>query len=135
MRCFHEAGIFTWVSLEPTLDVDASIGASKYDALTDGLLTLRYLFGFTGNALVSGALGATATRNDPAAIKAYLDAIRPLLDIDGNGSADALTDGLLIIRYLRGLTGDALIAGAIDVPLATRKTAEEIETYIQSLLP
>ena len=24
LRAFHEAGIFTWVSLEPTLDVEAS---------------------------------------------------------------------------------------------------------------
>ncbi|CDX26942.1 Radical SAM domain-containing protein [Mesorhizobium plurifarium] len=26
LRKFHEAGIFTWISLEPTLDVDASLG-------------------------------------------------------------------------------------------------------------
>ncbi len=119
----------------PTLDVDASSGATKYDVGTDGLLILRYLFGLTGNSLVAGVVGPTATRTGAAAITAYLDGIRPFLDIDGNGTADALTDGLLIIRYLSGLTGDALIVGAIDVPLATRKTAPEIQTYIQSLLP
>ncbi|MBK7471650.1 MAG: Ig-like domain repeat protein [Betaproteobacteria bacterium] len=122
------------VVILPTLDVDASISDSKYDALTDGLLTLRYLFGRTGTALVTGALGATATRTDPAEIEGYLDAIRPLLDIDDNGSVDPSTDGMLILRYLFGLRGNALIAGAFD-PMGNRNTAGDIETYIESLLP
>jgi hypothetical protein len=117
-----------------TLDVDASISATKYDALTDGLLIIRYLFGLTGPSLTGSALGGTATRTDPAALKTHLDAIRTALDVDGNVTADALTDGLLIIRYLFGLRGDALIAGAVD-PLATRKTAADIEAYLQTLMP
>jgi hypothetical protein len=118
----------------PTLDVDASVTATKYDALTDGLVIIRYLFGLTGTSLTSGALGGTATRSDPVAVKAYLDGIRTSLDIDGNGTADALTDGLLIIRYLFGLRGASLVAGAVD-PLGSRKTATDIETYIQTLMP
>lgn len=118
-----------------SLDIDASNTQTKYDAPTDGLLTVRYLFGVTGNSLVAGALGGTATRTDPVAIKNYLDSIRPLLDIDGNNSADALTDGLLIIRYLLGLTGDALISGAVDLQLGTRKLAPDIQSYLQSLMP
>ena len=81
-----------------------------------------------------GQLGSTATCTDPAAMKTYLDLIRPALDIDGNGTADALTDGLLVIRYLFGLRGASLIAGAVE-PLATRKTATDIEAYIQTLMP
>ena len=50
-----------------------------------------------------------------------------------NGEADALTDGLMLIRYLFGLRGAALTAGAIG-PGATR-TGAQIETYIQSLMP
>ena len=131
-------GVKPWytncISAPPVLDVDVSANVTTYDALTDGLLVIRYLFGMTGSSLTNGALGGTATRTDPAIIKSYLDAIRSQLDIDGNGSADALTDGLLIIRYLFGLRGSALIANALD-PLATRKTATEIETYIQTLMP
>ena len=37
-----------------TLDIDRSITQTKYDALTDGVLVVRYLFGLTGDALVSG---------------------------------------------------------------------------------
>ena len=37
----------------------------------------------------------------------------PTLDVDGNASCDALADGLLIIRYLFGLSGPPLINGAV----------------------
>ena len=59
---------------------------------------------------------------------------RSTLDIDGNGIPDALTDGLLIVRYLFGLRGNALITGAV-APLAPRSTFEAIQAYIQTLLP
>ena len=116
------------------LDIDGSGNPSKYDALTDGLLVLRYLFGLTGPALTAGAIGGTATRTDPVTIKSYLDSIRPMLDIDGNGTSDALTDGLLVIRYLFGLHGAPLTSGAIG-PNPTRGTAPQIEAYLQSLMP
>jgi hypothetical protein len=118
----------------PTLDVDASVTATKYDALTDGLIVLRYLFGLTGNSMVVNALGGTATRTDPAAVLAYLDSIRTALDVDGNGNSDALTDGLIIIRYLFGLRGASLINAAIG-PGATRTTSTDIENYIATLTP
>ena len=56
------------------------------------------------------------------------------LDIDGNGTADALTDGLLITRYLFGLRGNSLILNAV-APLAPRSTAQAIEDYILTLMP
>ena len=63
----------------------------------------------------------------------HLDNIRPLLDVDGNGQLDALTDGLLIMRYLFGLRGGALTDGAIGIG-ATRD-GPQIEAYIRSLMP
>jgi hypothetical protein len=57
-----------------------------------------------------------------------------LLDIDGNDKVDALTDGLVILRYVFGLRGDVLIGGVVASD-ATRKTAEEIEAYLASLMP
>ena len=117
--------------LPRVLDVD---GNGSYDALTDGLLTIRSMFGLTGTSLTDGALGSTATRTDPAAIKGYLDGIPAALDVDGNTQVDALTDGLLIIRYMFGLRGSSLIAAAVGAG-ATRTTAPQIETHIQSLMP
>ena len=37
------------------------------------------------------------------------------IDIDGNKQYDALTDGLLILRGMFGLTGDSLILGATQM--------------------
>ncbi len=56
------------------------------------------------------------------------------LDIDGSGNYDALTDGLVTLRYLFGLRGDVLIADVI-APNASRSTAAEIEAYLQALIP
>ena len=56
------------------------------------------------------------------------------LDIDGDGKAAPLTDGLLVIRYLFGFRGDSLISGAVAAG-ATRTTAEEIEPVIEALIP
>ncbi|MBK7472314.1 MAG: hypothetical protein IPI73_18565 [Betaproteobacteria bacterium] len=67
-------------------------------------------------------------------IKAYLDGIRPSLDIDGNLTSDALTDGLLILRYMFGLHGASLTAGAFD-PAGSRTDVTDIEAYILSLMP
>jgi hypothetical protein len=57
-----------------------------------------------------------------------------LLDIDANGSVDALSDGLIILRYLFGLRGQSLIDGVISED-AMRAEAADIETYIETLLP
>jgi hypothetical protein len=112
------------------LDVDANF---TYDPL-DGLLVMRYLFGYTQTALTGNAVGPFASRSSASAIVQYLDGIRAMLDIDGNGNEDPLTDGVLLVRYLSGLRGEALIAGAV-APDATRTLAEDIEIYIQGLLP
>jgi hypothetical protein len=112
-------------------DVDLN---GQLQPLTDGLLILRYLFGFTGPTLVAGALGSGATRTDPAAIVAYLDSIRvTVLDLDLDGLAQPLTDGLLLLRYLFGFRGAVLIANAVDAD-CTRCDAAAIEGFIQSVL-
>ena len=56
------------------------------------------------------------------------------MDIDGNNEVDALTDGLLFLRYVFGLRGSVLIAGVVAQD-ATRASAEDIETYLGALIP
>ncbi len=113
----------------PRLDLDAT---GSCDALTDGLLVLRYLSGLSGAALINAAVGQGAVRTTDTQIGNYLLDVRPVLDVDGNGQADASSDGLLITRYLFGLRGDGLIAGAVGSG-ATRPDASGIEAQIQSL--
>ena len=117
----NETNEFTW-------DID---GDGQEAALTDGLLIIRYLFGFSDQALVQGAVNASATRSSPASIKTYLDDHYPELDIDGNGSPAALSDGLLIIRYLFGFNGSSLIQNAV-APDGTRTSAADIEGYLSA---
>lgn len=115
----------------PSLDIDGSVTASRYTALTDGVLVMRYLFGLRGAALVNGATGDTASR-DADAIHAYLDGMLWALDVDDNGLFEGATDGLLVVRYLLGFRGTALTADALG-PFAGRTSATAIETYLQSL--
>ncbi len=114
------------------IDID---GNGEADALSDGLLIVRFLFGFTGDSLINGAISENATRNTAAEIEGFLQDANDnnLLDIDGNGEADALSDGLLIVRFLFGFTGDSLINGAI-AENAQRNTASEIEAFLESLV-
>ena len=98
--------------------------------LTDGLLVIRHLFGFSGDSLTSGAVSGVANRGSSDAIATYLKDADSQLDIDGDGEAKPLTDGLLLIRYLFGFSGESLISGAIGAR-ATRRTAQEVEAYIQ----
>jgi hypothetical protein len=55
-------------------------------------------------------------------------------DIDANGAVDALTDGLLLLRYMLGVRGQALIDNAIGAN-AQRSTAEDVEAYIAGKMP
>ena len=114
-----------------TLDVD---GNGRYDALTDGLLILRYMFGLDGETLILGTVASDAILKTPAEIEAQIELTYPLLDVDGNSKADPLTDGLLIIRYLFEIRGDTLILGVIASD-AIRRTSEEIEAHLARMVP
>ena len=59
-------------SLLGALDVDDD---GAVGPLTDGLLILRSLFGFTGTTLTAGALGNNCERCDPAAIASYIQSL------------------------------------------------------------
>jgi hypothetical protein len=52
-------------------------------------------------------------------------------DIDGDGAYDPLTDGVLIARWLKGVRGDALVAGAVAVGAA--RNAAQIESHLGTL--
>jgi hypothetical protein len=117
---------------ECTLDAD---GDGRADALTDGVLFIRYMFGIRSASLVNNATGSNCTHCSAAELEPILEqcGTTDTSDIDGNGQVDALTDGLLVIRYLFGLRGDALITGSVAND-CSRCTVLEIETYFQGLV-
>ncbi|MEE9338386.1 MAG: FG-GAP repeat protein [Methylococcaceae bacterium] len=118
---------------ECTLDAD---GNSSADALTDGLLFIRYLFGLRDESLIVDAVASDCANCSAAQLESILEqcGIAGTSDVDGNGEVDALTDGLLIIRYLFGSRGDSLIEGSVAND-CSRCTATDIENYLQGLIP
>ena len=114
-------------SFVPSLDIDNN---GTFDAATDGILLLRHLFGMRGATLTQTAVGANAERN-AALISSYISALGKGLDIDGDDSVMATTDGLLVLRFLLGLRGSALASGAV----ANGAASADIEIKLQTLLP
>ena len=113
-------------------DID---GDGRADALTDGLLFLRHNFGLTGDPLINGVVADDAQYVSPQDLEDRLTQLGASSgDIDGNGTVDALTDGLLLLRYLFGLNGDPLVNGVIAED-ATRTESSAVESYIFDLLP
>jgi len=54
------------------------------------------------------------------------------LDIDGDGTVDALTDGLLVVRYLLGLRNSALVANAVNACATRDATAIQVHLATHS---
>jgi len=126
----------TFAPAAPPLNFDID-GNGSARALTDGLLVVRYLLSLSGSALTTGAIAdgiPAATRTLPADVLIYLNNLRPMLDIDGNGQVDAMTDGVLLLRYLIGLRSNAMTLNAVGAA-PRRPTATAIEGCIQAHLP
>lgn len=108
------------------LNADAN---QTIDPATDALLLTRYLLGYRGEALTTGALGKNPTRTGQA-LEDYLASLN--LDVDGDGQALAMTDGLLMLRAMLGLTGDALTQGATNASHPNVRNAQQILTWIEN---
>lgn len=116
-----------------SLDIDNSGAPTQFDAATDGVMILRLLLGLSGDAITDNARVNMATGRTAKETQDYLALIKPVLDIDGDGSVDALTDGVLIVRYMIGLRGSALINGVLGSQATRSDTA--IADYLSGLMP
>ena len=124
-------GVTTYTSSIPysvasnacALDVD---GDGARLSMTDGILILRRMLSLTGSALTAGATHACTPRTAVAIAQAIT---LSAYDIDGDGETRAETDGVLLLRAMLGLRGEALIAGVIGAN-ATRKTAQDIQAFL-----
>ena len=124
---YAEAGMAEKMSI---LDIDAD---GNVDAPTDGLLILRSMFGLTDDALTTGLVVSDAASIGSVDIASRIKMLGDLADVDGNGNIDALTDGLLTLRYLFGREGNTLVAGVVAAD-ATRTTAVDIEAHLKALM-
>ncbi len=117
-----------WEIIPPAnciLDID---GNGVHDANTDGVMLLRAMFGLTGTAVTNGAIGVGAKRTTWAEIQPVINTLA--LDVDGNNSTAPLTDGLMILRAMLGLTGGAVTSGALGAGAPTRGNWTAIRGYV-----
>ena len=114
-----------------TLDID---GNGEADGLTDGILALRHLFEFDATKLTSGAVGQGASRGEAAQVTSFLNEAGDALDVDGNGSTEPLTDGILLTRFLFGFEGQTLTQGAVGEG-ATRSSPEAVASHLEQFRP
>jgi len=112
-------------SQDASWDID---GNNQVDALTDGLLFLRHTFDLSGESLTAGAIAADSSLTT-AQIEARVLETFAIGDLDNNGQVDALTDGLMLLRYLFDIRGETLVSGAV-AENALRTSSTEIEQYI-----
>lgn len=119
-----------------SLDVD---GNDTLDG-TDSVMMLRRLFGFSTASLRSGQpSGVCLGRRTTAQIESFVqDQLTPKAalgnlaawDIDGNGKVDALTDGLLVLRVVLGLTGTSVTNKAIGNNSPARSDWTDVRSYL-----
>jgi hypothetical protein len=95
---------------------------------TDSILYVRHLLGFRDTALTSGALGTYADRTSATDIATYLSAPNTTYPncsasvVGAPGGPQAMIDGIVLLRALMGLTGDAVTNG-IAFPAGTARTS------------
>ena len=84
----------------------------------------------------TGRAGCNVNMNADKLVKAVFapDSTELSLDIDGDRQYHALTDGLLLIRYMFGLVNDALVRGALSTN-ALRTTGDIIFRHMTNILP
>lgn len=122
-----------------SLDVD---GDNNLET-TDAQMMLRRLFGFKAVSLRAGLppAGSCAQRTSVTALDAFVQSqLAPQLalsnraawDIDGNGKVEALTDGLLVLRALLGLTGNSVTQNAIGNNNPARPDWTSVRTYLNN---
>ena len=117
------------------LDIDAS---GSVRANTDGLVILRRMLGMSGASLIASGIepAPTAKRTDSAAIAAWIDAHtfpgNRQLDLDGNGTAEAKTDGVMLLRALLGFTGTAVTQGALGTGTLGRGDWPAIRSHLNT---
>ena len=92
---------------------------------------MRYLLGYRGDALVTGAVNASARRNAAQIAQHIADNLLSF-DVDGDGKTLATTDGVMILRRLLGITDPASITR--DVKNSSRSDADVVAA-INALKP
>ena len=115
---------------ESTWDFD---GNGNADALTDGLIMMRYSFGLRGDSMTDNAMSEDSQMS-VAQVEERLSSSMKIADIDDDGKVDALTDGLLLLRHLFAMDDESFTHGAV-AHSASRKTKYAIKHHLNKYMP
>jgi uncharacterized protein len=108
-------------------------GANKWHINADEPISLDYNTEFKTAGQQSSLYAPDPFRSsdhDPALVGMNLSA-RCAIDVDGNGLVEASKDGLLVLRYLLGYRGLALVDGAVGTNPG--RDTPQIEAYLAAL--
>ena len=115
---------------ETTWDFD---GNGDADALTDGLIMMRYSFGLRGDSMANNAM-ASDSQMSVSQVEERLTGAMKIADIDDDGYVDALTDGLLLLRHLFAMDDESFSHGAV-AHSASRKTKHALKHHLNKYMP
>ena len=119
------------------LDID---GDGHITADRDGVLLMRYLFGFRDTALIANIAQTGATRTLPGDIQNYINANLASYDVFGRNPAPvppaprvtATQDAFVFLRVLMGFPDSALLSGIALPDNATNTTAAAVRGQLVS---
>jgi hypothetical protein len=130
------------ITLDPTNDDDLALYVVS-PSCTAGVFTMNCIVGDDnggGGSAENVSFNASAESHYFVVVDGFQNNAGPFtlavtgllspLDIDGDGEVEALTDGLLMLRYHFGFTGSTLITNAIDVAHCSRCGASEVQAYL-----
>ena len=114
-----------------TWDVDQNNAVDK----RDGDMILAYMIGmsafYNDSTFLNKNIDADSKRKTYGDIEKYIDNLKNkgFLDVDNSGNIGALSDGIMIARYFRSMTGKTMTDGAIALN-AKRTDPLQIEQFI-----
>lgn len=115
-----------------TCDIVAFTSGITVVSLTAGrYVCMRDRAGLQGNETTLSTLHAGGGAATFMAVTGPVLSSPCTLDVDGNGTTDALTDGLIMLRALFGLTGSPVTSNAV-APNATRATWTQLQQYLNA---
>lgn len=123
---------FNATHAEPVCNLDLD-GNGQVSPDSDGVLLLRSLLGFRGNALTAGALGIGATRTDANAIATLVATMssNQVLDIDRDSAVPPASDGIMLLRMMLGMTGASVHTNALPAS-ALRRTWPQLRMHVNA---
>jgi hypothetical protein len=126
---FADLGADTWTA---TVDYGDGTGPQPLSLNADKTFALEHVYDQSGTFTVTDIV--TDDESGEGSDTLLVEVVAPSLDVDANGTADALTDGILVLRYLFGFTGDALVEDAL-APDATRTDPVEVQDFVDQFKP